>query len=144
MPVQEKPIVTPRKSSRLASKGKRLVISLDDDSSSHTTLEPQPISPLSPKSATSPTHHIQSPPSSPILATPPPTTITPTSPSLGYPGLANPSSVPTALLEPVLTKLQDLQSQFYSFQDEVRVTFGSVTDQLTQMEARLGAKLDAM
>ena len=40
MPVKNKPVVTPRKSCRLASKGKRLVASLDDDSSSHNTLEP--------------------------------------------------------------------------------------------------------
>ena len=135
MPIQKKPIVTPRKSRCLASKGKCPVVSLDDDSSLHTTLEPQP---------TSPTHHIPSPSPSPIPATPPLTTTTPTSPSLGYAGFANPSSEPAALLEPILNKLQDLQSQFYSFQDEVRVTFASITAQLTQIEACLGTKLDTV
>ena len=148
MPVKKKPIVTPRKSSRLASKRKCPVVSLDDDSSSHTTLKPQPSAPPSPKSATPPTHHIPSPPPSPIPSTPPPTTATPTSPfprtspGLGFAGFSNSSSVPAAILNPVLNKLQDLQSQLYSFQDEVRVTFASITDQLTQMEVRLGAKLD--
>ena len=55
MLVKKKPIVTPRKSSRLASKRKRPIVSLDDDSFSHTTLEPQPTAPLSSKSATPPT-----------------------------------------------------------------------------------------
>ena len=144
MPVQKKPIVTPRKSGRLASKGKHPVVSLDDDSSSHTTLEPQPTTPLSQKKATSPTHHILSPPPSPIPVTPPPTTTTPTSPGLGFTGFTKSSSILAALLEPALNKLEYLQSQFYSFQDEICVTFASITDQLTQMEARLGAKLDTV
>ena len=42
----------------------------------------------------------------------------------------------------ILLKLDDLQARFFAFQDEVRVSLASLTDQLTQMEARLGAKLD--
>ena len=137
MPMKKKSIMTPRKSSRLAFKGKRQVVSLDDDSSS-------------PKPATPPTHHIPSPLPSPIPSTPPPTTTTPasplprTSPGLGCAGFSNPSSVLAVILDPILNKLQNLQSQFYSFQDEVRVTFASITNQLTQMEAHLGAKLDTV
>ena len=43
MPMKKNPVVTPRKSSRLAFEGKRPMVSLDDYSSSHTTLEPQPL-----------------------------------------------------------------------------------------------------
>ena len=80
MSVKKKPIVTPRKSSRLASKGKHPVVSLDHDSSSHTTLEPQPTTPSSSKPTTPPTHHITSPPPPPIPSSPRPTTTTPTLP----------------------------------------------------------------
>ena len=148
MSVKKKPTTTSRKSSRFSSKEKRLVVSLDDDSSTHTSLEPKHIAPPSSKPDTPPTHHIPSPPSSPIPSTPPPTTTTCASPllhtlpSLGFTGFVNPLSVAAALLDLVLNKLQDFQSQFYSFQDEVCVIFASITDQLTQMEARLGAKLD--
>ena len=150
MPIKKKPVVAPRKRIRLTSKGKSLVVGLDDDSSSHTTLEPQTNGPPSPKPATPPTHHIPSPRPSPIPSTPPPTTATPvsphphTSPGFGFAAFSNPSSVPAATLDPVLKKLQDLQSQFCTFQDEVRVTLASIIDQLTQMEARLGAKLDTV
>ena len=150
MSVKKKPIVTPRKSSRLASTGKCLVVSLDDASSTHTSLEPKPTTSPSPKPATPPTHHIPSPPVSLIPSTPPQTATTPpsplsrTSPSLGFADFSNASSGPAALLDPVLNKLQDLQSQFYSFQDEVRVTFASITDLLIQMEARLGPRLDTL
>ncbi|XP_057537985.1 vegetative cell wall protein gp1-like [Amaranthus tricolor] len=102
MPMKKKPVVTPRKSSRLASKGKRPVVGLDDDSSSHTTLEPQITTPPSLKPATPPTQHIPSPLPSPIPSTPPPTTATPasphphTSPGLGFAAFSNPSSVPTS------------------------------------------------
>ena len=146
--LKKKPILTPRKSSGLAFKGKRLVLGLDDDFSSHTTHEPQPNAPPSPKLATPPTHHKPSPPPLPIPSTPTPTTTTPasplprTSPRLGFVGFSNPSLVPVAILDPVFNKLQDLRSQFYFFEDEVRITFASITNQLTQMEARLGAKLD--
>ena len=139
LPVQKKP-VTPRKSRRLASKGKRPVVTLDDDSSSHNTLEPTIDAPPSPKPATPPSHQIPSPPPSPIPFTPPPVT-TYTSPGLGF---TNSSFVPTAPLDSVLLKLNDLQSQFYAFQDEIRVSLASITDQLTHMEARLGAKLDTV
>ena len=140
MPVKKKPVVTPRKSRRLASKGKHPVVSLDDNSSSHTALEPQTTAPLSPKPATSPTHHIPSPPPSPILATPPPYI----SPDLGFAEFTNKSFIPTALTDLVLSQLKDLQSQLFAFQDEVRVSLASITDHLTLMEARLGAKLDTV
>ena len=116
MLVKKKPIVTPRKSSRLASKRKCPVVSLDDDSSSHTTLEPLPTAPSSPKPATPLNHHIPSPPPSPIPSTPLQPTNTPASPlprtwpGLGFADFSNPSSVPVAILDPVLNKLQDLQS----------------------------------
>ena len=113
--VKKKPTVTPRKSRRLASKGKRPVVSSDDYSSTHTSLEPKHTAPPSPKPDTPLTHHIPSPPPSPIPSTPPPTTTTPASPlphtslGLGFTGCANPS-VPAALSDPVLNKLQVLQS----------------------------------
>ena len=130
MPVQKEPVVTPRKSRRLASKGKRRIASLDDDSS-HTSLEPQSTAPSPPKPFTSPTHHIPSLPPSPIRATPPPVT-----------SQDSPPHTPTGLGSvPILSQLKDLQSQLYAFQSEVRVSLASITDQLTQMEARLGAKL---
>ena len=102
----QKKHATPRKSRRLASKGKRPVVNLDDDSPSYTTLEPTSDAPPSPKPATSPSHQIPSPPPSPspIPFTPPPVT-THTSPGLGF---ANTSSVPTALLDSVFLKLNDL------------------------------------
>ena len=75
------------------------------------------------------------PPTSPIPSTRPPFN-THTSPGLGF---AYSSSVPTAPLDFILSKLNDFQSQFFTFQDEIRVTLASITNQLTQMEARLGA-----
>ena len=139
MSAQKKP-VTPRKSQRLTSKGKRPVVNLDDDSTSHTTLEPTSDAPLSPKSAITPSHQIPSPPPSPIPFTPPLVT-THTSPGQGF---ANTCFVPTAPLDSVLLKRNYLQSQFFAFQDEIRVSLASITDQLTQMEARLVAKLDTV
>ena len=58
MPIKKKPLVTPRKSVRLASKGKRPVVSLDDDSSTHTSHEPKKTTPSSPKPDTPPSQHI--------------------------------------------------------------------------------------
>ena len=139
LPVQKHPIATPRKSRTLASKGKSLVVDLDDDSTSHNTIEPTNDILPSPKQATPPSHQIPSPPPSPIPSSPPPVT-THTSPNHGF---AN-TSVPTTPLYSILLKLNDLQSQFYAFQDEIRVFLASITDQLTQMEARLGAKLDTV
>ena len=138
MPVKKKPVLTPRKSKRLASKDKRPVV-LDDDSTK----------PPSPKLATPPSHHIPSPPPSPIPDSPPPITTqvsTPphTSPGLGFADFANQCSIPTASSDPVLSKLNNLQSQLFAFQDEARVFFASITDQLTLMEARLGANLDTV
>ena len=78
-----------------------------------------------------PSPHIPSPPPSPIPCTPPPTT-TPNSPGFCFTGFAN----------PMLDNLLVLQSQIHSFLDEVRVIFASLSDQLTQMETRLSAKLD--
>ena len=90
MPIQKKPIVTPRKSIRLAFKGERLVVRLNDDSSTHTSHEPKQSTPPSLKPNTSPSQQIPSPPPSPIPCTPPPNT-TPKSPGLGFTGFANPS-----------------------------------------------------
>ena len=135
---QKQPVATPRKSRRLASKRKSPTVDLDDDSTSHNTFEPTNDAPPSPKPATPPSHQIPSPPPSPIPFTPPPVT---THTSLGH-GFANTSSVPTAPPDSILLKLNDLQSQFFVFQDEIRVSLASITDQLTQMEAHLGAKLD--
>ena len=90
LPVQKKP-VTPRKSRRLASKGKRPVVTLDDDSSSHNTLEHTNDAPPSPKPATPPSHQIPSPPPSPIPFTPPLVT-THTSPGLGFTRLRPPEA----------------------------------------------------
>ena len=146
IPKKKKPLLTLRKSIRLASKGNRLVVSLDDDSSIHTSHEPKHTTPPSPKPDAPPSHHIPSPPPSAIASTPPPTT-TPASPplhsslGLGFTGYANPL-VPSTFSDPILDKLQVLQSQFHSLQDEDRVIFALLTDQLTQMEARLSAKLD--
>ena len=56
--VQKQPIITPRKSRRLASKGKCSVVDLDDDLTSHNTVEPTNDAPPSPKPATPPTHQI--------------------------------------------------------------------------------------
>ena len=108
MPVKKQPVLTPRKSSRLASK--RLVV-MDDDTTSHKTLEPTTNAPPSTKPATSPLHQIPSPPPSPIPSTPPPFN-THTSPGLGF---VNSSYVPTAPLCSVLSKLHDFQSQFFAF-----------------------------
>ena len=113
---------------------------LDDDSTSHNTFEPTNDAPFSPKPATPPSHQIPSPPPSPIPFTPPPVTIHP-SPSQGF---ANTFSVHTAPLDSILLKLNDLQSQFFVFQNEIHVSLASITDQLTQMETCLGAKLDTV
>ena len=125
LPVKKEPTVNPRKSHRLASKGKCPFVSLDDDSSQNT-LEPQPTAPTSPKPVT--------PPPSPIHATPP-----------SVPSQASPPHTPSGFDSvPILSQLKDLQSQLYAFQDEIRVSLASITDQLSQMEARLGAKLDTV
>lgn len=133
MPIKKKNVVPPRKSTRLASKGttskRPVVVGLDDDSSSHTTPETQPDVPHSSlKPATPPVTHIPSPPPSSIPFAPSPITETPisphphTSPSLGFTAFSNPSTVPVTALDLILNKLKDLQFQFYSFQDEVRVS----------------------
>ena len=127
VPVQEKPKVTPRKSRRLASKKKQPVV-LDDDIAKPPSLKP----------ATPPPHHNPSPPPSPIPSTPP----THTTPS--FDDFTKPTSIPTAPSDSILTQLKDLQSQLSAFQDEVRVSLASISDRLTQMEARLGAKLDTV
>ena len=107
MPTKKKPLVKQRKSIRLASKGKRPVVSLNDDSSTHTSCEPKQTTPPSPKPDVPP---------SPILYKPPPTT-TPHSLGLGFTSFSNPS----VFADPILDKLQVLQSKIHSFQDEVRV-----------------------
>lgn len=84
MPVKKKPMVTPGKSTRLASKGKRpVVVGLDDDSSSYATIKPQIDAPHSSPNPVIPiVNHIRSPPPSPIPFTPPPTFATPALPHL--------------------------------------------------------------
>ena len=62
MPIKKKPVVAPRKRIRLTSKGKRPMVGLDDNSSSHTALEPQTNVPPSPKPATPPTNHMMTTP----------------------------------------------------------------------------------
>ena len=137
LPVQKQPITTPRKSRRLASKGKRPIVVLDDDSTSHNTVEPTYDKPPSPKPTTPPAHQIPSPLPSPIPSSPPLVT-THTSPNHGF----DHTSVPTTPLFSILLKLNDLQSQFFAFQDKICVSLASITDQITQMEARLGAEFD--
>ena len=112
-----------RKSRRLASKRK---VAMDEDISSHNVPEPTINAPPSPKTATSPPHQIPSPPPSPIQFTPPPFQ-SHTSPGVGC---ANFDSVPAASLDSILSKLNDLQSQFLAFQDETRVSLTSIVDQL--------------
>ena len=110
---------------------------LDDDSTSYKTAEPT--NPSSPKPTTPSSHQFPSPPPSPIPSSPPPVT-TQTSPNHGF----DHTTIPTASLFSILLKLNDLQSRFFAFQDEIRVYLASLTDQITQMEARLGAKLDTV
>ena len=133
MPIMKQSGSTPRKSRRLAAKGKRPIVVLDDDSTSYKTAEPS--NPPSPKPTTPSSHHFPSPTPSPIPTSPPPVH---TSQNQGF----DQTTVPTAPLYSILLKLDELQSRFFAFQDEVRVSLASLTDQLTQMEARLGAKLD--
>ena len=124
-----------RKSRRFASKRKAAVV---DDTTIKTMPEPTSNEPLSPKPTTPLPHQTPSPPPSPIHFTPPPF---PSSPGTGC---AIPDPVPEASSHSVLSKLNDLQSQFSAFQDEVRVSLASIVDQLTMMEDRLGAKLDTV
>ena len=133
MPKAKQSGSSPRKSRRLAAKEKRPVVFLDDDSSSFKTAEP--INPPSPKPTTPSSHLFPSPQPSPIPQSPPLV--------LSYQGFDQ-TSVPIAPLFSVLLKLDDLQARFFAFQDEVCVSLASLTDQLTQMEARLGAKLDTI
>ena len=55
MPIVKQSGSTPRKSRRLANKGKRPVVILDDDSTSYRTAEPS--NPPSPKPTTPSSHH---------------------------------------------------------------------------------------
>ena len=135
--MRKKPDLIQRKSRRLASKCK---VVMDDDITSHHIPEPTTYVPTSPKPATPPSPQIPSPKPSPIQSTP---TSFPTHTSPGI-GCANSNSVPAASLDSILSKLNDLQSQFFAFQDETRVSLASITDQLIQMENRLGAKLDTV
>ena len=132
---KQQPSSTPRKSRRLASKGKRPVVILDDDSTSNKRAEPS--NPSSPKPTTPSSHHFPSPQQSPIPSSPPPIH---TSPNQGF----GHTTVPTAPLFSILLKLNDLLSRFFTFQDEIRVSLASLADQMTQMDARLGAKLDTV
>ena len=107
----------------------------DDDSTSYKTAEPS--NPSSPKPTTPSSHHFPSPPQSPIPSSPPPVQ---TSPNQGF----DHTTVPTTPLFSILLKLNDLQSRFFTFQDEIHVSLASLADQMTHMEARLGAKLDTV
>ena len=111
-----------------------------DDITSDTIPEPTTNAPTSPKPATPPPHQVPSPPQSPIQFKPLPFQ---SHISLGT-GCANFDSVPAASSNSILSKLQDLQSQFIAFQDETRVSLTSIADQLIEMENRLGAKLDTV
>ena len=137
VPVKKQPSSTPKKSRRLASKGKRPVVILYDDSTSYKTVEPS--NPSSPKPTTPSSHHFPSPPPSSEPSSPPPIP-THTSPNHDF----DHTTVPTAPLFSILLKLNDLQSRFFAFQDEIRVSLASLAEQMTQMEARLGAKLDTV
>ena len=106
---------------------------LDDDSTFYKTAEPT--NPSSPKPTTPSSHQFSSPPPSPIPSSPPPVTT-----NHGF----DHTTVPTAPLFSIVLKLNDLQSRFFAFQDEIRVSLASLADQMTQMEARLGAKLDTV
>ena len=135
----------PRQSRRLASKGKKPVVIIDDDSTSYTIAEPS--HPSSPKPATPSFHNFSSPPQSPIQPSSPPQSPIPSSPPLVHTspnqGLGD-TTVPTAHLSSILLKLNDLQSSFLVFKDEIRVSIASLSAQMDQMEARLGAKLDTV
>ena len=126
VPVQKQPSATPRKSKRLLSKGKRPVVILDDDTASHNTVEPTNNNPPSPKPTTAPSHQFPSPPPSPMPSSPPPVT-THTSPNHGF----DHTTVPTAPLFSILLKLNDLQSRFFAFQNEILVSLLSLSDQMT-------------
>ena len=135
VPDKQQPSSTPRKSQRLASKGKRQVVILDDNSTSYKTAEPSNL--CSPKPTTPSSRHFPSPPQSPIPSSPPPVH---TSSNHGFGHF----TVPTVPLFSILLKLNDLQSRFFTFQDEIHVSLASLANQMTQMEAHLGAKLDTV
>lgn len=133
-PIKEESKITPRKSRRLASK---LSVGKDEGTTTHPTKKPINV-PSSPQ----PASNIPSPPPSPIATSPPPFTSQPSPTHTGFD--MNPSTVPPASFDLLLTKFDNLQSLFYAFQDETRVSVASITDQLSQMESRLGAKLDTV
>ena len=104
-------------------------VSLEEDSRAEPNSFP------SSKPTTPPTHHF----------TPPLPSPTPRSPSPSFHKHSfDQATVPTAPLYSILLKLDDLQDRFFKFQDEIRVSLASLADQMTQMEARLGAKLDTV
>ena len=134
-PIKEEPLVTPRKSKRLAS-----ILSVDknEETSTHPT-EQTTDAPSSPK----PVSPIPSPPSSPIETTPPPSPIPTSPPPTGFDDSTTIPPPPTTLAH-VLSKVLDMQSQLCAFQSEVRVSLTTFAEQLTLMESRLGAKLDTV
>ena len=137
------PGLTPRKSRRLASKGKKPVVVIDDDSTSYTTA--QPSQPSSPRPAT-PSYHKPSPPQSPIRPSSPPKSPIPSPspvPPSPHQGLGD-NTVPTAPLSSILLKVTEFQSSFLVFKDEICVSIASLSAQMDQIEARLGAKLDTV
>ena len=119
MPIMKQSGSTPRKSRRLAAKGKRPIVVLDDDSTSYKTAEPS--NPPSPKPTTPSSHHFPSPPPSQIPTSPPPVH---TSQNQGF----DQTKIPTSPLYSILLKLDELQARFFAFQDEVRVSLSSLTD----------------
>jgi hypothetical protein len=107
-------------------------VELDEEITSPSTKEPT-CAPPSPKPITPPPQLIPSPSLSPIHYTPPllDTQASPPHTSHGFDASANPFIVPTVTFDSLLTKLNDFQSRFFAFQDEVRVSLASITDHLT-------------
>jgi transposase-like protein len=127
--IKKPSVLTPRKSRRLASKGSP---SQHDDITSPTPPSPKPSSPK-------PMSPIP-PPQSPKATTPPPFT-SPPSPT-GFEKESSPS--PATPIDLILSKFTSLQSQLIAFQSEVRASLSTIAEQLTDMETRLGAKLDTV
>ena len=122
--IKKPSVLTPRKSRRLASKSSSC---LNVDITSQSPTSPKPDSPTP--------FHIPSPSPPPIPTSPHPTAFDDDHTTVPPP--------PTTLAH-LLCKVLYLLSQLCAFQSEVRVSLTSLVDQLTQMESRLGAKLDTV
>jgi hypothetical protein len=128
-PIKEDSTIAPRKSRRLASKAK---VGKDEATSSHPTKQTDD-APPSPKPASPIPVDIPSSPPSPIPTSPTPT------------GFARDDSpFPPTPIDLILGKFDVLQSQLCAFQSEVRASLSTIAEQLTDMETRLGAKLDTV